>query len=50
MDNKVAYRGKVGMLFKRDFCAFYLEKFPILKWIDYWLLWQREFPNLNNLH
>lgn len=47
---EVPYRGHQGLLFKRDFGAFYLDRFPNLKWLDYGFLWQREFPIFDNLN
>ena len=43
MPVEVPYRGQMGLLFKRDFGAFYLDRFPNLKCVDYGFLWQREF-------
>lgn len=47
---EVRYRGKNGLLFKRDFGAFYQDRFPALKCIDYGFLWQREFQIFDNLN
>ena len=43
-DNPITinYRGKDGLLFKRDFGKFYLENFPNLKWVDYGFVWREE--------
>ena len=45
-----SYRGREGLLFKRDFGAYYLDRFPNLKYVNYGFLWQREFPIFDNLH
>ena len=45
---EVSYRGQIGLLFKRDFGAFYLDRFPNLKGVDYGFLWQREFGISDN--
>jgi hypothetical protein len=37
----VPYRGMEGYLFKRDFGAFYLDRYPGLRVVDYGFLWQR---------
>lgn len=37
---QVAYRGREGYLFKRDFGGFYLDTFPQLRVLDYGFLWQ----------
>lgn len=47
---EVPYHGQKGLLFKRDFGAFYLDRFPKLKCLDYGFLWQRELPIFDNLH
>lgn len=47
---EMAYRGREGLLFKRDFGAFYLDRYPVLKTVSYGFLWQREFPNFDNIH
>jgi len=36
--------------FKKDFGAFYLERYPNLKWIDYGFLWEQEFKIFDNLN
>lgn len=46
---EVPYHGKKGLLFKRDFGAFYLDRFPQLKCKRYGFFWQREFPIFDNL-
>jgi pseudaminic acid biosynthesis-associated methylase len=47
---EVPYRNQAGLLFKRDFGGFYLDRFPQLKWVNYGFLWQREFPIFDNLN
>lgn len=47
---EVPYRDQMGLLFKRDFGAFYLDRYPKLKCVGYGFLWQREFPLFDNLH
>lgn len=44
------YRGQKGLLFKRDFGSFYLDRFPNLKWLNYGFLWQRELTIFDNLN
>ena len=44
------YRGESGMLFKRDFGAYYSDRYPILHCIDYGFLWQQEFKIFDNIH
>ena len=47
---EITYRGHEGLLFKRDFGAFYLDRHPGLRPLAYGFLWQRElliFDNLN---
>jgi spore coat polysaccharide biosynthesis protein SpsF len=44
------YRGRRNVFFKRDFGAFYLDHFPILKTVDYGFLWEREFPQFMDYH
>lgn len=44
------YRGEMGLLFKRDFGAFYLDQFPALKVCSYGFIWQREFKHYDNLN
>lgn len=46
---EVPYRGRRQLLFKRDFGACYLERFPALRWVDYGFLWQQEFRIFDNL-
>ena len=38
---EIPYHGKDGMLFKRDFGAYYLDAFPGLEVLDYGFLWER---------
>jgi pseudaminic acid biosynthesis-associated methylase len=45
----IVYRGQKNLLFKRDFGAFYLDKYPELKCCGYGFLWQREFVVFDNL-
>lgn len=47
---EISYRGHTGLLFKRDFGAFYLDRFPNLKCVDYGFLWQRELQVFDNIH
>ncbi len=47
---KKSYRGRQGMLFKRDFGAFYQDRFLNLKCKRYGFLWQREFSIFDNLN
>ena len=45
-----SYRGEEGLLFKRDFGAYYLDRFENLECVDYGFLWQRDnkmFDNVN---
>ena len=44
------YHGQDGLLFKRDFGSFYLDRHPTLKLVDYGFLWQREFNIFDNLN
>lgn len=45
------YRGQDGLLFKRDFGAYYLDRFgKKLDCIDYGFLWQREYSVFDNLN
>jgi len=47
---EIVYRGRKGLLFKRDFGSFYLDRYPNLKCIDYGFLWKRELPMFDNLN
>ena len=38
---EIDYRGHRGVLFKRDFGAFWLDNFPELELVDYGFLWKR---------
>jgi len=40
---EVAYRGQRGLLYKRDFGSYYLDRFPELYCAKYGFLWQRDF-------
>ena len=45
-----SYHGQDGLLFKRDFGSYYLDRFENLECIDFGFLWQREnkaFDNVN---
>ena len=42
------YRGRQGLLFKRDFGAFWLDLFPALTVVDYGFFWKR-MTGLDNL-
>ena len=44
------YRDQMGLLFKRDFGSFYLDRFPNLKCVSYGFLWQHEFHIFDNLN
>lgn len=44
------YHGQDGLLFKRDFGSFYLDRHPGLKVVDYGFLWQREFGIFDDLN
>ena len=35
------YRGQSGLLFKRDFGGFFLDRFPDLTLVDYGFFWRR---------
>lgn len=44
---EVEYRGQRGLLFKRDFGGFFLDRWPTLRLLDYGFLWKRvEFDDL----
>jgi len=47
---EIPYHGKMGLLFKRDFGAFYQDRFPNLKCTRYGFLWQQEFSIFDNLN
>jgi len=40
MPEEITYRGRSGLLFKRDFGAYWLENFSDLALVDYGFLWQ----------
>lgn len=44
------YRGEKGLLFKRDFGAFYQDRYPDLKCLRYGFLWKRELPVFDNVN
>lgn len=44
------YHGQEGLLFKRDFGTFYLDRHPGLRVVDYGFLWMREFAIFDNLN
>lgn len=47
-EEEIEYRGQPGLLFKRDFGAFYLDGWPELTVVDYGFLWRRfEFDDVN---
>jgi pseudaminic acid biosynthesis-associated methylase len=46
---EIEYRGQTGLLFKRDFGGFYLDRYSNLKCINYGFLWQREYKIFDNL-
>jgi pseudaminic acid biosynthesis-associated methylase len=47
---EIAYRGRMGMLWKRDFGRAYLEHCPELTVLRYGFIWQHEFPNFDDLN
>lgn len=47
---EIPYRGQEGLLFKRDFGDFYMDRHPGLKMVDYGFLWQREFKIFDNVN
>ena len=40
-NEEIKYRGKKGLLFKRDYGSAFLDKYPKLKLIDYGFFWKR---------
>lgn len=46
---EVPYRGRRALLFKRDFGAFYADRFPNLRCVDYGFLWKRELRIFDDL-
>lgn len=47
---EIAYHGRQGLLWKRDFGSFYLDTVPGLKVRSYGFLWQRELPLFDDLN
>jgi len=47
---EMPYRGQTGMLFKRDFGLYYMDRFPRLACADYGFLWMQEFKIFDNLN
>ena len=47
---EISYHDKKGLLFKRDFGAFYANRYSNLKCIDYGFLWLHEFKIFDNLN
>jgi pseudaminic acid biosynthesis-associated methylase len=47
---ELPYHGKKGLLFKRDFGSFYLDRFSGLQCIDYGFIWMKEFQIFDNLN
>ena len=47
---EVPYRKHMGLLFKRDFGAFYLDRYPHLRCLDYGFIWQRECASWDNVN
>jgi len=45
---EIVYQGQSGLLFKRDFGAFWLDRFPQLRVVDYGFFWKR-VTGLDNL-
>jgi spore coat polysaccharide biosynthesis protein SpsF len=44
---EIVYRGEPGLLFRRDFGAFFLDHWPALRLVDYGFLWKRvEFDDV----
>jgi pseudaminic acid biosynthesis-associated methylase len=50
LPEEVPYRNHTGLLFKRDFGAFYLDQYPQLRCIDYGFLWHREYAVWDNVN
>jgi len=44
------YHGQDGLLFKRDFGSFYLDRHPSLQVLDYGFLWQRELKIFDDIN
>ena len=47
---EIEYRNEKVLLFKRDFGAFYLDRYPMLRPVQNGFLWQRELPVFDNLN
>jgi len=47
---EIPYRNHMGLLFKRDFGAFYLDRYPHLRCSDYGFLWKREYTSWDNVN
>lgn len=47
---EVPYRHHLGLLFKRDFGAFYVDRYAHLRCINYGFLWQREYASWDNVN
>lgn len=47
---EIPYRGRAGMLWKRDFGSAYLELAPELQVQSYGFLWQHELPTYDDLN
>jgi hypothetical protein len=47
---EVPYHGQNGLLWKRDFGAFYQERFPQLQCISYGFLWERELQIFDDMN
>ncbi len=47
---EIPYHGEQGLLFKRDFGAFYQDRYPFLKIVDYGFLWMPEIKIFDNLN
>jgi pseudaminic acid biosynthesis-associated methylase len=45
-----SYRGRNGLLFKRDFGGYYLDRFPKMRCVNYGFLWQRDFEIFDDLN
>ena len=46
----IKYQDKDNLLFKRDFGAYYLDRYPNIQFIKYGFLWQREYKIFDNLN
>jgi len=44
------YRGQQGLLFKRDFGAWYQDRYPNLTCLRYGFIWKRELPVFDNVN